>query len=137
MHIVLDTNVLVSGLLNPNGAPGRILDLILDGKIQLLYDDRILGEYQEVLLRPELSIQPGHVQAILSYFRLAGKRVSAMPLFIDSLPDQDDLPFIEVAMTGEAEAIVTGNRKHFVAVPSVEVKIYSPQEFLKLIQRNS
>jgi len=137
MRIVLDTNVLVSGSLNPNGAPGRILDLILDGKIQLLYDDRILGEYQEVLLRPELSIQPGHVQAILSYLRLAGKRVSAMPLFIDILPDQDDLPCIEVAITGEAEAIVTGNRKHFVAVPSVEGKIYSPQEFLKLFQRNS
>ena len=47
--VVLDTNVLVSGLLNPNGSPGKILDLIIGNHIQIAYDDRILGEYEEVL----------------------------------------------------------------------------------------
>ncbi len=56
MRIVVDTNVLVSGLLNPYGSPGRILDLVLSGRIQVLYDDRILEEYQDVLARPQLAI---------------------------------------------------------------------------------
>ena len=56
MRIVLDTNVLVSGLLNPNGTPGRILDLILGRYLTLLYDDRIIGEYSDVLARPQLDI---------------------------------------------------------------------------------
>ena len=77
MRIVLDTNVLVSGLLNPNGTPGRILDLILGRYLTLLYDDRIIGEYSDVLARPQLDIAEHQSVAILSFFRLAGEQVIA------------------------------------------------------------
>ena len=132
MRIVLDTNVLVSGLLNPVGSPGRILDLVLDGKITVLYDDRILGEYQEVLARPELPISPDQVQPVLNYLRLAGERVNALPLPQEALPDPDDFPFAEAALTGKAEALVTGNRKHFMNLAAIEKIVLSPQELLKL-----
>lgn len=62
MRIVLDTNVLVSGLLNPHGSPGRLLDHFLAGDITLLVDDRILAEYGEVLRRPHL-LRVGRVAA--------------------------------------------------------------------------
>ena len=45
MKVVVDTNVIVSALLNPNGPPAKILSLILNGKAKLLYDNRILFEY--------------------------------------------------------------------------------------------
>lgn len=133
MRIVLDTNVLVSGLLNPHGVPGRIVDLLLNGKLSLLYDDRILSEYRDVLERPYLEINTSQAQAFLSYVRLSGKRVSAQPLPVDLLPDPDDLAFAEIALAGAADALVTGNLKHFQGLEEVGVKIASPAEFLRSI----
>lgn len=97
MRIVLDTNVLVSGLHNPDGTPGRIIDLILGGRVQVLYDDRILSEYLDVIARPHLAILPGQARSVIGYFRLAGERVTALPLPENTLPDPDDLAFAEVA----------------------------------------
>ena len=134
MRIVLDTNVLVSGLLNPHGVPGRIVDLLLNGKLSLLYDDRILSEYRDVLERPYLGIQASRSQAFLSYVRLSGERVSAQPLPVDLLPDPDDLAFAEIALAGAADALVTGNLKHFQGLEEVGVKTASPVEFLRRIQ---
>ena len=48
---VLDTNVLVSGLLNPSGHPGRLIDAVLSGHLLLAIDDRIFAEYSKVLKR--------------------------------------------------------------------------------------
>lgn len=129
MRIVLDTNVLASGLLNPNAAPGRIVDLILGGRLTLLYDDRILAEYEDVLARPRLKIEKELSAAVLGYFRLSGERITAMPLSSDLLPDPDDIPFVEVAVSGKAEALVTGNLKHFKGAPA-EVIVLSPTEFM-------
>ena len=133
MRIVLDTNVLVSGLHNPNGTPGRIIDLILSGRVQVLYDDRILGEYPDVLSRPKLAIDPSIAQAVVGYFRLAGVRVTALPLPENALPDSDDVPFAEIAISGEAEALVTGNAKHFSGLKDRGVTVLSPAQFLERI----
>jgi len=131
MRIVLDTNVLVSGLHNPDGTPGRIVDLVIGGRVQLLYDDRILGEYLDVLARPELEIDSSLAQAVVGYIRLAGERVTALPLPTDTLPDPDDLPFAEVAASGAADALVTGNAKHFARWKEQGNTVLSPAQFLE------
>ena len=51
MIVVLDTNVLVSGLMSPGNPPGRIIDFLRAGDITLAIDDRILAEYCAVLAR--------------------------------------------------------------------------------------
>ncbi len=130
MRIVSDTNVLVSGLLNPDGAPGRVVDLILGGHHRVLYDDRILAEYLDVLARPRLKISDDLAKAVVGYLHLSGERVIAMPLPEDALPDPDDLPFLEVAISGEADALVTGNARHFPAQKRRGVKVESPAAFL-------
>lgn len=132
MRIVLDTNVLVSGLHNPHGTPGRIVDLVMGSWIQLLWDDRILSEYLDVLVRPELGIELSLAQAVVGYIRLAGERVTALPLPADTLPDPDDLPFAEVATCGKADGLVTGNLKHFTKWKEQGHIVLSPAEFLKL-----
>ena len=131
MHIVLDTNVLVSGLHNPDGTPGRIVDLVMGGRVQLFYDDRILGEYLDVLARPELGIDPSLAQAVVGYIRLGGIRVTALPLPADTLPDPDDLPFAEVAVSGAADALVTGNAKHFAKWKEQGNIVLSPAQLLE------
>ena len=131
MRIVLDTNVLVSGLLNPGGAPGRILDLILAGEIILLVDDRILDEYRTVLRRPKFGFQPGDVADLMIFIEKESERVLASPLGI-SLPDRgDDIPLLEAAVSGLAEALVTGNARHFRPAARLELSIEGPAQFLR------
>lgn len=131
MRIVLDTNVLVSGLLNPNVAPGRLVDLMLGRQLTLLYDDRILGEYEDVIARPQLKISHDQAVAILSFLRLTGEHITALPLPTKLLNDPDDLPFAEVALTGKADALVTGNLKHFKGLKDYEVAVISPARLLE------
>lgn len=130
MRIVLDTNVLVSGLRSPGGPPGRILDLITLGRVVVIYDDRIIAEYRDVLARPKLRLEPVETEAILELIERDGILLAAPPLAIE-IPDPKDLPFLEVAVAGHADALVTGNHRDFVpARASVSVPILAPVAFL-------
>ena len=132
MRVVVDTNVLVSGIMNPHGPPGRILDLILSQTLSVLHDDRILLEYREVLLRPWFAFQRGDVDTLLDFIEFSGEHISSRPVGV-VLPDPTDLPFLEVAMAGAASAMVTGNLKHFKPVRGRHsVSVLSPAALLRL-----
>jgi putative PIN family toxin of toxin-antitoxin system len=130
MRVVVDTNVLVSGMLNPHGPPGRIVELMLSEALVVLYDDRVMSEYSEVLMRPELGLPRGEVVAVLDYIFREGEQVTAGHLDV-LLPDATDLPFLEVAASGHAYALITGNIRHFKSRPGRHsVNICSPANFL-------
>ena len=129
--VVLDTNVLVSGLLNPNGSPGKILDQIISSHIQVAYDDRILGEYEEVLSRPELHIRPSRSFAVIGHIELSGKYVTAESLSTEGYPDPDDIMFAEVLIASNANALVTGNLRHYHPLVQRKMPVYSPVQFLE------
>jgi putative PIN family toxin of toxin-antitoxin system len=112
MRVVIDTNVLVSGVINPHGPPGRIVDAVLAEAITVLYDDRLLSEYRAVLLRPVFGFPRTSVDTLVDFIELAGESVVAAHLSV-VLPDPTDLPFLEVAAGGQAAALITGNVKHF------------------------
>ncbi len=130
MIAVVDTNVLVSGLINPSGPPGRIVDLLRVGGLRIAVDDRILAEYADVLRRPELEayFAASDVEHILEYLRGNGERVVATAV-IGELPDPTDAPFLEVALTAKAP-LVTGNRKHFPRRHGHGCDVLTPAEFL-------
>ena len=133
MRVVVDTNVLVSGLLNPFGPPGRVIDLAVAGEIVVLYDDRILGEYRAVLRRPRFGFQTADVQALLEYLEREGEPVVARPSKL-KLDDPDDLPFLEVAVAGAAAALVPGNARHFRPRSGRHgVKVLSPAKFCAFV----
>ena len=134
MNIVLDTNVLVSGLLLPFGSPGEIVRMISSGKLTLAFDARILSEYTEVLLRPKFKFDKDKVIAFLDYIKSNGQIVSSSPL-PHSLPDHDDEPFLEVALAGKAVCLVTGNLGHFPVSLRQGMKILSPGEFLTFYKK--
>jgi putative PIN family toxin of toxin-antitoxin system len=128
MRIVLDTNILVSALLSPFGPPARVLDLILSGEIRLVYDDRMMAEYREVLARPKFGFAPEDVADLLAFLEADGEPVTARPL-PSELPDADDLPFLEVAAQEKA-TLVTGNTAHYPASARGAVSVLTPAEFL-------
>jgi putative PIN family toxin of toxin-antitoxin system len=112
MRIVLDTNVLVSGLINPNGIPAVILGLFLNGKIKLAYDNRILSEYSDVLHRKKFGFKSEWIEPIVDYIQNEGEFIVAEPTH-EYFIDEEDKKFYEVAKTCKAEFIVTGNISHY------------------------
>ena len=133
MIIVLDTNVLVSGILKPYSKAATILRLVADGTVQLAYDLRLLSEYRDVLSRSKFNFAKENVEAFLEQIEQEGLLVSAKPLKFH-LPDLDDEPFLEAALAGGAKAMVTGNKRHFLRKEYEEIRILSPAEFLEALK---
>ena len=130
MKLVLDTNVLVSGLLQALGPSGQIVRLVASGELVLFHDPRILAEYREVLLRERFRFDPERVENLMEQIRAEGIPVAARPLAI-RLPDPDDEPFLEVALAAEARCLVTGNLKHYPADARQGVKVLPPRAFIE------
>jgi len=121
-RIVLDTTA---------GAPAQVLTLILAGEVRVLFDERILDEYAEVLARPRFGLDKADVGEVLRQLEADGERVAASLTSL-RLPDADDLPFLEVALTGKADALVTGNSRHFPG--SLGVDVLSPRAVLERLE---
>ncbi|MCY3793018.1 MAG: putative toxin-antitoxin system toxin component, PIN family [Gammaproteobacteria bacterium] len=131
MKIVVDTNVLVSGLLSPFGPPAEVVRLVVANRVQLLYDPRILAEYQQVLTRPKFPFAPSRVEALLTQVEADGELVTAPPL-AKPLPDPDDEAFLAVAIAGKAHRLITGNLRHFPAAYRQGTSVISPRAFVEL-----
>jgi predicted nucleic acid-binding protein len=91
----------------------------------------MLREYRRVLPLPKLAISTPVIQGTLDFIEREGLLVSAPPLYFE-VPDLDDLAFIEVAVAGDAAALVTGNGRYFAPARAfVSVPILSPAEFIE------
>ena len=131
MNVVLDTNVLVSGLITPFGPPADIVRLLAAGAIRVCYDARILGEYREVLSRPAFGIAAERMEALLDQIRADGVLATAFPLST-RLPDPDDEMFLAVGLAAGATCLVTGNLRHFPEQSRHGLPVVSPRRFLDL-----
>ena len=129
---MLDTNVVVSGLMTRGGACAIILDLLVDGRLTAALDGRIADEYGRVCAEPRLVLDPDAVREFLHLLDGFAEKVTAAPLKAD-VPDPDDLPFLEVAAEADA-VLVTGNKKHFPKRVTGPVRVMSPREFLDMLR---
>lgn len=130
MTVVLDTNVLVSGLLRPHGKPAAILRLVATGSVRVAYDERILAEYRDVLRRPKFPFSPEQIRNLLDQVEAEGVAVAASPLKIP-LPDPSDAPFLEVALAAHADFLITGNTRHYPARTRQGMTVVDPAGFLE------
>ena len=130
MRIVLDTNVLVSGLISAAGPPGRIVDLLRAGAVQTVVDDRILAEYRDVLSRQELRrwISVASAEVTIDFLVHASYRVDCSAVVV-GLPDPGDTPFLEAALTAGVP-LVTGNARHFPLPRRGGAEVLSPRDFV-------
>jgi putative PIN family toxin of toxin-antitoxin system len=136
VRIVLDTNVLVSGLLSPYGPPGEIVRMVTSGALTLCSDARVIAEYEDVLARPRFGFDPDAVAALLDYIGHSGLVVAASPLRA-RLPDPDDEAFLEIALASHAEYLVTGNLAHFPEVARAGQPVVSPAGFIAAYRARS
>jgi len=134
MNIVLDTNVLVAGLLSPYGTCGEVLRMVSSGELALCFDARILAEYAEVLARPKFKFEEEKTSALLDYIEHNGHKGAPLPL-PGPLPDPDHEPFLETAIACEAACLVTGNKNHFPPGLRSGTRVFSPKEFLEFYKK--
>lgn len=129
MHVVIDTNILVSSLWSRDGGPAKVVSMILTEEIVPCYDYRIMAEYKEVLQRPKFNFSKFHINSLIGWIENYGSSIVAKPLD-DVFVDEADKKFYEVAKSCGA-VLVTGNLKHFPDDPQV----MSVAEFLELSKR--
>jgi predicted nucleic acid-binding protein len=134
MRLVLDSNVLVAGLLSAAGPPAWILEALLAGELDLALDMAIRDEYERVLRRPEFEFPPGRIDALLAVIDLAAFEVAAPPPCPEPPPDPGDEPFLAVA-AATGSVLVTGNLKHFPPRCRRGVVVLSPRQCVDEIRR--
>ena len=130
MKVVLDTNVVVSGLLQSKGNPAHVLTLALAGAVKVCHDQRILAEYAEVLRRPRFKFAPKSVRAVLTKLETDGVAIDASDQTDLNLPDGDDEPFLAVALASSSDFLVTGNLSDYPPDKRRGCAIVSPAEFM-------
>jgi uncharacterized protein len=136
MRIVLDTNVLISGVLSATGPPAWILEAALTGRLELALDSTIREEYETVLRRPEFGFSVSRLDALLATLDDLALWVAAPPLLSARLPDRDDEPFLAVAVA-TGSILVTGNAKHFPPRIRCGVEVLSPRELVDRLRQTS
>ena len=131
--VALDTNVLLSALWQPAGPSARVLRAVQQFTLVPVFDRRMLDEYLEVLSRPRFAqrIVPAVATSTVSALARIGLNVTpVVETYPASLPDEDDRPFVEVALTTGA-MLVTGNLRDYPAEVGVEAVL--PADAVRLL----
>lgn len=121
MIIVLDTNVIVSGLISKNSPPAKLLKAWLDGKFTLLTSNAQLEELRHVLEYDRLlsRISPEQRKNLLKNIDVEAIVCDILP-DIDISPDPDDNIILATALAGKVDLIITGDKRHMLALEKVE-----------------
>jgi len=130
---VIDTNIFFSALLNVSGAPTKLILRWLQGQYDLLISEQIMEEYTYVL-----RLLPGVYQDKVTALLHALNSEAINVVISDTLKvckDHDDDKFLETAITGQAEYLVTKNTKHFPAKSYQNVRIVKVSKFLREIEK--
>jgi uncharacterized protein len=129
IRVVLDTNILISALLTPQGPPARVLLMaIVQPDTQLCVSGDVYAEYEDVISRPRLNRTDTEIAATLRSIRENGLWVIPTQR-VRACSDPDDNIFLECAQAAAADYLVTGNVKDFPAGWD-STKIVTAREFL-------
>jgi putative PIN family toxin of toxin-antitoxin system len=137
MRVVVDTNVLVRALIMPHGTVGPVLLRLRQGDYTLLYAQSLLEELVDVLNRPRIRHKYGlaeeDIETVVGFILLRGEAVVPEQR-ITACRDPKDDKFLEVAVAGEADVIVSGDKDLLVLHPFAGIPILPPANFLQMLE---
>jgi len=133
VRAVIDTGVLVSALIHRQGTTGEVLRALRDGRFTAVYSTDLLVEIIDVLGRPSLRlkyhIEPDDISVVINLIRLRGDLV--MPAHkVTACRDPKDDRFLEAALAGAADCIVSGDTDLLDLTSFEGIPILRPAEFL-------
>lgn len=140
IRVVIDTNVLVSAILAPNGPPARILKLALQGEFELILSASLIREIQEVIRYPKIiKLMKSHGVTLAETDDFIEKLAEVAIKVPDKLPvkaipdDPKDDMILACAVEGRADCIVSGD-SHLTGLKTFEgIPILSPAIFLRFL----
>lgn len=130
-YAVIDTNVIVSAMLKWASVPGSIIEFAFSGVIIPVFNERIVEEYREVLMRDKFHLTKEIVDDVIQALEDQGEYIDTDKMDYE-LPDPKDAVFYAIVMEKRKEEdayLVTGNIRHFPQVPFV----VTPKEMLDIL----
>ena len=136
MRVVVDTSILVRALIMPHGSVGPLLLHLRQGDYTLLYAQSLLEELVDVLNRPRIrhkyQLSDEDIEAVVGLILLRGEPVVPKER-ITACRDPKDDKFLEVAVAGKADVIVSGDEDLLALNPIAGVPIVPPAAFLQML----
>ncbi len=136
--IIIDTNVLVSGLKSRLGASFKLLSSLNDDRIQLFLSNSLLFEYEEVLKRNHalINIDFKEIDNLLDDICAIASVQNIFFLWRPTTSDPDDDFIVDLAIASNIDYIITFNISNFLNAKKMNIKVITPKEFLRIIGEN-
>jgi putative PIN family toxin of toxin-antitoxin system len=133
LNVVLDTNVIVSGLNFPTSNPAKILILVASGKIANFTSGHILNEISRILVN-KFFWSGEEVESVVAWLKTFSKSINPKTR-VSVIADEPDNRILECALEGQADFIISGDH-HLTDLGNYQgIKIVDPATFLLLIAR--
>lgn len=143
VRAVLDTNVLVSGLMGAKGAPRQALDAWLEGQFTLVISLYLIDEFVHVLQYPRIAERlqvtedelVALLAALLSQAEVVPGRLQLPGVTRDPKDDAVDVVgAVACAVEGSADYIVSGDQDLLVLDHYEDVRVVTPRQFVEILQ---
>ena len=133
--MVLDTNVLVSGLRSKRGASYKLLSLLGAGRFTTAVSVPLVVEYEKALVDPRTKVpfSRADIGKFIDYVCTIADKRKIYYLWRPCLPDPGDDMILELAVAGSCNYIVTYNIRDFRGADQFGIKILTPGQLLKLL----
>lgn len=131
LRLVLDTNVLISAALKPEGLQRTVLILAVTKPAHLYISSAILTEYRDVLARQELQIRRGVQQEALQLIKRRARSIVPGKRLQVTIDPKDNI-FLECADEARADYLATGNVRHFPRFWK-RTKVITSREFVNIV----
>ena len=132
-RVVLDTNVVFSGLYSSRGASFQVLRLVEKGILRISLSTVLLFEYEDVLKRnkAQLNLRIGEIEEFLDTLCNISDHFPIFFLWRPYLPDPKDDHVLELAVASQTSTIITHNVKDFQDIRQFGIKAITPQKILE------
>ena len=130
-RIVLDTNVIISSLIQKSYPYTIVNELFIDDKIEMCVSEELMREYYDVLRREKfIRYQDFFTRAEALLVQIETKATMFTPkIRLQLISDADDNMVLELADECLADFVITGNTTDFIFPKYKETKIVSPKEY--------
>ncbi|NOY08780.1 MAG: putative toxin-antitoxin system toxin component, PIN family [Spirochaetes bacterium] len=130
MKIILDTNVLMSGIFF-SGVPYQILKVWKEGKVGIVISEEILDEYYRVAIELSRKYQAINIDDILELLMIHTEAVDAHEFLVTVCEDMDDNKFLSCALASGSKIIISGD-KHLLKLSGYQdIEILKPRQFME------
>ncbi len=135
MRVVLDANVLLSGLIVPDSGPGRIIKAWREARFEVVVSEAMLDEIRRILsypkIRKRLKWDDDEIEQFILLLRFQCVVMVPPSMTFDYLRDPADASVLAILIHSEAEALITGDNDLLVLAD--RYPIISPAEFMRRV----